>query len=129
MSGIAIYVLFRNANMLLFEWFFKPAWLDAFYIPLDTKGNVVLSFLIYNVPDGLWLLSGILFMRALWWKNEKWRKVYVIVFCLIAILFEIVQLFDNAPGTFDIVDLVLLVSIAFVEGIMFKRFISRSLLW
>jgi hypothetical protein len=128
MSGIAVYVLFRNANMLLFEWFFKPAWLDDFYIPLDTKGNVALSFLIYNVPDGLWLLSGILFIRVIWWKNDKWREVYVISFCVIAIVFETVQLSEKVPGTFDMVDLVLLVSLAFVEGIMFRCFIKRSLL-
>jgi hypothetical protein len=120
LTGMLVYFLFRNVDMLLFDWFSGLKVFNRLYFPVDTKGNVVLSVLIYSVPDGLWLLSGILFIRAVWWGSRKISDVYALVFCLIAVLFEMFQLFEKIPGTFDMFDLILLVSIAFIEGLIFS---------
>ena len=43
--------------------------------------------------------------------------------CLFAFCFEVLQIFEAVPGTFDVIDLVVLVFFAFLEGRMFKRLI------
>jgi hypothetical protein len=120
LTGMAVYFLFRNTNMLLFRWFPNMRWLNKVYFPLNSKKSVLVSFFVYTLPDGLWLLSGIMFLRAVWRRNHKISNVYALVFCLIAVLFEMFQLFEKVPGTFDVFDLILLVSIAFIEGIIFR---------
>lgn len=127
LSGISVYFLFRNSHLLIFDWFNRLEWLNGFYIHVSTKESIFLSVLIYNVPDGLWLLSGILLIRALWCMDKKWCEVYILVFCLIAVGLELLQLPGVIPGTFDLIDLVLMVSIAFIEGIIFRYFIRRRI--
>jgi hypothetical protein len=95
-------------------------WLNKVYFPLNSKNSALLSFFVYTLPDGLWLLSGILFIRAVWRGKQKTSAIYALVFCLIAVLFEMFQLFEKVPGTFDVFDVVLMVSIAFIEGIIFR---------
>ncbi|MHC6203436.1 hypothetical protein ACYULU_09615 [Breznakiellaceae bacterium SP9] len=124
--GLCIYALFRNLNILLFNWFPKPAFLDTLYIPVNYR-NPFVSFVLFNLPDSLWFLSGLLLIRSVWFSNKKWCSVYLTVFCLMACLFEISQLSKAVPGTFDIIDLSLLIPIAIGENI-FYTFIRRRII-
>jgi hypothetical protein len=81
----------------------------------------VLSFLAYNLPNGLWLLSGLLFIRAIWWKDGKTGGIYVQVFVTGAVFLELCQLLENIPGTFDLLDLLLPVIIALAESFINKN--------
>ncbi|MCL2800951.1 MAG: hypothetical protein FWD28_04255 [Treponema sp.] len=62
--GAAVYPLFRSSNLLVWEVFPKPAFLEMFRVSWD-KDNVFLSVLIGSAPDFLWLLSGIFILRTL----------------------------------------------------------------
>jgi hypothetical protein len=124
-TGMGIYLFFRNTNMMLFEWIPRLQFVKDIYIP--TKQNGFTSILFYNVPDALWFLSGILFLRFLWFNNQKWQGIYILCFCGIAVTFEISQLSDNFPGTFDWLDLFFMGITALIEGLLYKNFTRRSL--
>jgi hypothetical protein len=125
LAGIAIYFLFRNTNMLLFDWFESIRWLNRFYFPLNTKDNRALAFFVYTLPDGLWLLSGLLFIRGIWHGNTNLCRTYIVIFCVIAVAFEMLQASTIIPGTFDALDLLFLGFTAFVESAIYKYFIMR----
>jgi len=126
-AGIGIYLFFRNTNMLLFEWMPKLLFFKDVYIPI--KQSVFTSMLFFNLPDALWFLSGILFLRFIWFNRYKEQNVYIICFLLIGIVFEISQLSDNIPGTFDWLDLFFMCMTALLEGLLYKIFIQRRLKW
>jgi hypothetical protein len=122
--GIAIYFLFRkNDGMVLFDWL--PGLRARKGLAIQVDKNRLATLAVYSVPDGLWLLSGMLLMRALWWATPKTGTVYAFIFCALAAGFELLQMTGHVPGTFDPADLVVLVCAAFVEGFIFKCFIKR----
>jgi hypothetical protein len=123
--GMGIYLFFRNTNMMLFEWVPKLQFFNDIYIP--TRQNIFTSLFLYNVPDALWFLSGILFFRFLWFHHKKWQGIYILCFYGIAVTFEICQLSDYFPGTFDWLDLFSFGITAFIEGLLYKNLILRSL--
>jgi len=126
LGGIAIYAFFRNLNMVLFRFFPKPLFLDTLFIPLKTD-SILMRLFLFNLPDGLWFLSGLLLIRALWLENTGWGNVYRGIFCAAALVIELTQSFENVPGTFDLLDLLFMGIFAFLESIIFNSFVKRSL--
>ena len=126
-TGMGIYLIFRNTNMLLFKWMPKLLFFKKIYIPI--KQSVFTSILLYILPDALWFLSGILLLRFIWFYKYKEQNVYIICFILMGAIFEISQLSKNVPGTFDWLDLFFMGIIALLEGLFNKIFINRSLKW
>ncbi|MCL2193739.1 MAG: hypothetical protein FWB78_10125 [Treponema sp.] len=127
-GGLAIYALFRNTdNMVLFRYFPRPLFLDTLHIPIgtDTPWGYLFAF---NLPHGLWCLSALLVIRAVWLTNVKWRAVYAGVFLVAASLAEIVQLSANVPGTFDLGDLASYGIAAFVESLAYNKITKRRVL-
>ena len=120
--GFIIYVLFRGSTILLWSVLEKPEFWDLYKIPMKEGG--FFSALVNSGPSGMWLLSGILLLRGLWFSEKKTQTVYILIFCLIAIFFEVGQHFGLILGTFDINDLLMMVSIALLEGVVYK-FITR----
>jgi hypothetical protein len=88
-----------------------------------------MSMFLFNLPDGLWFLSGLLVIRAVWLTNLKWRAIYFGIFIFIALSLEISQLFEGIPGTFDLLDIVFVAFFACVESAIFILFIKRSVLY
>ena len=125
--GIAIYVFFRNHKILLFQIFPKPAVLDLFYYPVRVD-SVLMSLFLFNLPDGLWFLSGLLLIRAVWLVHPKWRVIYACSFGLIALAMEILQVFANVPGTFDWLDIVFMALFSYTESAFFIIAIKRKVL-
>ena len=122
-AGFLIYYFFRNGNILIYKWFnFLP---KNNNIITFSNESILLNFLRYNLPDGLLLLSGLLFLRALWYENGKTFLIYKICFLFTAFLLEIMQISSKIPGTFDFYDLVTMGSIALIEGIVHKSLIKR----
>lgn len=81
---------------------------------------------LYNLPDGLWFLSGLLLIRAVWLTNKKWWVFYCGIFILIALLMEISQLIETVPGTFDLLDIVFFIFFTFMENLIFNLRIKRG---
>jgi len=121
--GMAIYLLFRNTNMLLFQWIPKLEYFKNVYIPMEP--SIFRSILLFNLPDALWFLSGILFFRFLWFKEYKEQKIYVLCFYFTGFVFEISQLSEKIHGTFDYLDLFFMGIGAFIEGLLYKKYFLK----
>ena len=125
-NGMGIYLLFRDLhNIILFKWIPKPAIIGTILIPL--KPSIFSYFLKYNLPDMLWFVSAILFFRFIWFNKIIIQKIYVSCFYGVGAIFEISQLSENVPGTFDWLDLLFMGLGAFVEGSLFNIFTQRRL--
>jgi hypothetical protein len=121
--GVLIYYFFRTRELLLLNWFTIKIDNSA----LLPKQGPFWSFFAYNLPDGLWLISGFMLIKAIWWNEGKFYHVYKNIFCLSAFGFELLQILPNIPGTFDVLDLILMMTICFLESILHKFCFKRSL--
>jgi len=127
LGGIAIYIFFRDINnMLLFCYIPKWSFLNTLNHPLKI-GPFFSNILIFNLPYGMWCLSGLLFIRAIWLTNTKVGKYYRIVFIFLIIFYIFLKLPGIIPGTFDVLDLFFMAFFAFLESIIFNRFIRRKI--
>ena len=124
LAGMAIYAFFRNLNIMLFEFFPKPSFLSMLHFPVRAD-NIFLSMFIFNLPDGLWFLSGLLIIRVIWLANPKWTAVYIGIFSFIALSLEISQLFEGVSGTFDPLDILFMAFFAILESVIYNKF-SKS---
>ena len=125
--GMVIYLLFRDLNnMILFKIVPKPEFAESVLIQL--KPSVFSYVLKYNLPDMFWFVSAILFLRFIWFEKIKIQTVYIICFYVIGFVFEICQLSEKVPGTFDWLDLLFFGIGASVEGLLYKFFILRRCL-
>jgi len=123
--GMLIYFLFRDLNnMILFVWIPKPVFAVTVY---HISPSVFSNILKFNLPDTLWFLSAILFLRFIWFYKTKIQKVYIRFFYAIAVIFEISQLSKKVPGTFDWMDLLFIGIGAFIEGLLYKIFVIRRI--
>jgi hypothetical protein len=112
--------------MALFHFFPKPLFLTPLYNPIKTE-SIWSNMFIYNLPYGLWCLSGLLLVRSVWLHNAKWRSIYSGIFIAIVMSYVILKLPGITPGTFDVLDLVFMGLFAFIESLIFNMFIRRIL--
>jgi glycopeptide antibiotics resistance protein len=91
--------------------------------------NAFTSFVKYNLCDGLWLASGILLLRFIWFGNPRTGNYYVAVFICVALLLELLQTTQFFPGTFDILDIFTMVLFALLEQCIYFYTKRRSLKW
>lgn len=104
--GGLIYILFRTKSLLMFMWFDNLKLSSLInYLRFNIKTNLP-EWLIYSLPDGLWIFSYIVFQLALWnYKITKENFFWVAILPFVALFSEIFQINRIVPGTFDIVDL------------------------
>jgi len=125
--GMCIYLFFRDLNnMILFKFIPKPEFANNILIQL--KPSIFSYVLKFNFPYMLWFLSGILFMRFIWFYNHKAQKIYVICLYCIGSIYVLCKLSQQFPGTFDWLDLLFMGIGAFIEGLLYKKIFSRRCL-
>jgi len=128
LTGAAIYAFYRNINnMALFDFIPKPKILVSLYNPIKTE-TIWSNMFIYNLPYGLWCLSGLFFVRSVWLQNEKWRAIYSYIYIAIVMSYVLLKIPRITTGTFDVLDLIFMVTFAFIESLIFKMFINRRIL-
>jgi hypothetical protein len=94
--GSAIYLVFRDSNILIFRLF------DALGISLPnriTTGSIA-NPILCSLPDGMWVFAFASWMRLIWGRHWFWCNLPV----SLALGSEIGQLFQIVPGTFDLLD-------------------------
>ena len=103
--GGLIYISFRDENLLLFHWLRK---LNVNYSLLrcfNADHNIIKSYVIYSLPNGLWVLSGILVIGSIW-KDKKCNfYLYISILIFIALFIETAQKLNIMYGTFDVIDI------------------------
>lgn len=117
MLGGIIYLGYRNEALLLFEWAHFLG-LDAIVHLFRTYASHYLlsSWIIYSLPDGMWLLSYMLIIDLLWGESDISQNFWLYILPFIAIISELSQLIVPSHGTFDFLDL----CCYFIAIILFK---------
>ncbi|MDR1786398.1 MAG: hypothetical protein LBR23_08085 [Spirochaetaceae bacterium] len=123
--GAALYGVFRNGDMLVFSLVPKPAFFGSLY--RSVHNTAFGDFVVYNVPDGLWFLSGLFALRALW-LNSVWFTRYGVVFSIAGLGLEVSQIFKTIPGTFDVLDVLCMGMSAFLESVIYTL-VTRRKTW
>jgi len=129
-AGFLIYYFLRSGGMLIHQWvdFLRFAFLHGNNPVIQfSHPSVITDFFRYNLPDGLWLLSGLLLLRAVWHGQPKTLLVYRRCFLFFAFSFEISQILAGVPGTFDVLDLITMGSIALLDNIFHCSFLISHL--
>ena len=113
-----VYVSHRGGDMVLYSLLGIDG-NSSLFIALRQNATDLPAWVIYNIPDGLWLLSYLLIIEAIW-GNEKQRKIWFIIpVILFAFLLEVLQYIGFFPGTGDVLDMLCYsVAIAVYLGII-----------
>lgn len=107
--GGLIYVLFRTDSLLMFDWAEQLLLTD-----LIDRGRAVAApllprvpdFVLFCVPDGVWVFSATAFFARLWHDGPLWmRACWIGITPAMAIGGELGQATGLVPGTFDVLDL------------------------
>jgi hypothetical protein len=124
--GMCIYLFFRDLNnMIFFRLIQQPEFAKTVLIPLEPS---IFSYVLkYNFPDMLWFLSGILLMRFIWFSNYRVQKIYVFCFYGVGLTYMLCKISKKFPGTFDVLDLIFMGIVAFVEGLLYNIFVRRKI--
>ncbi|OAD42366.1 hypothetical protein LPB303_14810 [Polaribacter atrinae] len=106
--GGLIYIVSRSKSLKMFDWFEKINLSNEVSIIRDYFSNVELpNWIIYNLPDFLWVFSFTSLLFIIWNKKIEKENVFYLLFPMgIGVLSEFGQLFSIINGTFDKVDII-----------------------
>jgi hypothetical protein len=112
--GIFIYIAFRDTNIYLY-YIFKNETLKHIDIFNWISSFNINSFIIYSLPDGLWVfLSTNIFLII--WNGDIVRHLFWVLLPLtIGILYEYMQYTGILSGTFDFYDIIIMFISAIVS--------------
>lgn len=104
MIGGLIYVCFRDDSIIMNNWLNKNQLMDLDKIKI--RHEEVPDWLLYNLPDGLWIFSYVSMMLLLWGKKFNNKLMFwVFILPISIILHEFGQLIHFFSGRFDKIDL------------------------
>ncbi|MCL2600592.1 MAG: hypothetical protein FWD88_05375 [Treponema sp.] len=125
-AGVCVYLVFRDlSGLLFFEWVPFLGFAKGTLVHLEP--SVFADIVKFNLAGMLWLVSGVLFLRFVWFHRIATQRVYVWCFYALGALVEISQLSEKVPGTFDLLDLAFMGAGALVEGLIYKAFAKRRI--
>lgn len=116
--GVLIYLLFRSESIRVFDY--------LTYVKLDKPLSIIRSFtlplsqfipdwIIYSLPDGLWLFSFSLIISEIWNKEDNIRFwFWTLLFPFTAIIWELGQAIHVFSGTFDWIDIFIYSTVTFL---------------
>lgn len=99
-----LYVSFRSNDMILYNWFSIDCNNQLFQLLRITKLHPA-SWLIYNFPDFLWMLSFLLLMECIW-EDDRLKWVFIWSMLGFAYIFETIQYLHIIPCTGDVWDFI-----------------------
>lgn len=111
--GGLIYLTYRTDTLIMFGWFSNIGLSDTvdFLRSNQHLQNLnIPSWIKYSLPDALWLFSFNYVLLTLWDFNVNRHSAFWLFLApAIGLFSEIGQLIGLVPGTFDFMDLVLLI--------------------
>lgn len=110
--GGLIYLTYRTDSLLMFGWFNKIGLSDTIDLLRSNQllqNLTIPNWIKFSLPDALWLFSFNYILLTLWNFNLNRQSAFWLLLApTIGLLSEIGQLIGVVPGTFDLVDLLLL---------------------
>lgn len=106
--GGFIYLFFRPHTLKMFVWLRIINCEQIFQLKDYNQDLKFIEFLIFSLPNGLWILSFLIIIGLIWGKYHIFFIIYSSFFTGISILFEFLQKVEFIPGTFDIADILVL---------------------
>lgn len=111
--GGLIYLTYRTDTLIMFGWFNKMGLTDTIDFLRSNQYLQTLtipSWIKFSLPDALWLFSFNYIILTVWNFNVNRQSAFWLILApTIGVFSEIGQLVNIVPGTFDPVDLVLLI--------------------
>lgn len=120
--GGGLYLMCRSERLVMFDWC-KAIGIYPLIQQLRPKGNFD-SWLVYSLPDGLWLFSYIILMGAIWAFDIRKSLLCSAPLIVIAIGSELLQLPHIVRGTFDVIDLLCYIA-GSVSGIFYIKKLNK----
>ena len=99
-----IYVSNRSTDMVIYDWLSIDVNNQLFCFFRNTEIEFP-DWVLYNLPDALWLLS-FLFMNEAVWGEDNRKYIFVAVVTIFALGGEILQMYTLFPGTGDMLDII-----------------------
>lgn len=124
LAGGLIYLLWRVDSLLMFSWC-RTIGVDGVIIDWRSAAvayrSSVPSWVIYSLPQALWLFSGLIMFSVVWSRpsHRQQRVFWTSAFTAMAVILELAQARWAGMGRFDSVDLALLTVayvVAYVSG-------------
>jgi hypothetical protein len=126
--SLGIYLIFRSDDLLLVNYFLsKFETLEDLRNVLNSKIHLKQSFILYNLPDGLFLFS---YNALIAFVCRDINKVYqwIFSFLLIMIFIEFLQYYDIVKGTFDFVDIISYIVFSILSVFMINLYTKKNYL-
>lgn len=122
-AGGVIYLLFRTRTLVMFR--IMPAEIldklnmisQGIYLP----HNKLTSFIVYNLPTCLWLVSYLILMQLICREMPNAQHIiWVYALPIVLLVIEFLQILPSFPGTFDILDV-----ICYIIPLIISRLIDK----
>lgn len=121
--GGFIYLFFRPHTLKMFVWLRIINCEQIFQLKDYNQDLKFIEFLIFSLPNGLWILSLLIILGLIWEKHRIFFIIYSSFFTGISILFEFLQKVELIPGTFDIADILVLLIFHILGFLIYEFFI------
>lgn len=105
MSAVYLYVSNREDDMILYSWLGIDCH-NGFFEYLRQHSWHPANWVIYNLPDGLWLLSYLLVMESFWEDEKRLKWIFCGSVIVFAFAMEWLQYAGKFPGTGDWMDII-----------------------
>lgn len=124
LAGGILYLGFRTDTLEMFSWVdsLDIRWLvDGLRAALGPLSPRIPAWMVYSLPEALWLFSGILLLRTIWQNaSSSAGELYVWCFFLGSLCLECSQSLGLVSGRFDPVDCICLI-MAFLAAELLRQ--------
>ena len=103
--AVYIYVSNRSGDMELYSWL-GIDYNNHIFKLIRNNSCSLSSWVKYNLPDGLWMLSFLLLMESVWGNEKQLKWTFCVPMIVFAFVLEILQFKGWFPGTGDVLDIV-----------------------
>lgn len=125
LTGCLLYIFFRHDTLKMFTWFDSvnlSGTLSEIRLATLPLSEHFPSWVLYSLPDGLWLFSFLTILLAFWNNTISNQNIFWLLCApLLAIVSEFGQLFCLVPGTFDFVDVIFYLGGTFLPLVIYAR--------
>lgn len=119
--GAFLYIYFRN-DSIIFKRSINLELIKGDSKKIEIYHPKVADWIIYSLPDGLWVYSFSAVLYSIWGKNFSGIKIIIFIPFVVLCILETLQYFKIITGTFDFMDIFISFIMSILLIINFKLF-------